>query len=177
MLLLLALRIFQPMVLLLSVAGMPICSGAIIDREGPTVLTAAHCLRNEPYIEVGGLPGTVLVRWATPDIAIVRPVLQGRVAEALKLGPMPEPDAEVFAIGYPMGSGPVMLRGRMLTCGAMRCLFDMGAAQGLSGAPILDRKGRLVSMLIGYQGLLTVGVSPDLIRTAVKVSQGLAQHP
>jgi S1-C subfamily serine protease len=163
------LELLQPLVLALMVGRVPICSAGIVSIDGPLVLTAAHCLKGEGHVGVGGLPGTVVASYPELDVALMRPLRPGRVAQALEIRRHPpKADEQVFVVGYPLGLGPVLLRGRALGCSELRCLFDLGAAQGLSGAPIVDKRGRIVGMLIGYQGLLVVGVSPQVLATVVK---------
>lgn len=140
-------------------------SGVIIRGDG-VILTNAHVVGNARRVEVNladgrDLPGEVLGRDPTVDIAVVR--VQ---ASDLPVAPLADSDRlevgqAAIAIGNPLGlertvtSGVVSAVNRTLRGSGLDALIQTDAAinRGNSGGPLLDSGGRVIGINTAALGL------------------------
>jgi hypothetical protein len=135
------------------------CTAFSINQRQGYWMTARHCSQIS-------VPGFLYGEWTAvvyqdmvADIAVIQ---SGFHAPALKIAPeVPLAGAAIFAIGYPYGIvqmvtygriGQVLVRVPMDETGRLSppsMFFDLTAAPGNSGSPVMDSQGRVVSVLWG----------------------------
>jgi len=119
-------------------------------------LTAAHCVR----------PNMIVDEWLSVRVKQIDlteyglAVLKGESDKAfppIQLGPKPTAGAATLRCSYPMGSpailctaGPMTAASMMSPDGAALFMWSAaGAGGGMSGGPVLDANGKLISILQG----------------------------
>ena len=135
-----------------------ICTISSIDQERHYWITAAHCLaeigQEGRYIE--GSPIVIVEISEEMDIAVVQVDGISVPALALQVGPTTW-QQDILIVGHPFGYDPVFItRGyvanpRGLIEASPYMLFNVAAAPGNSGSPVLNLNGEIVSILqIGW---------------------------
>jgi S1-C subfamily serine protease len=133
-------------------------SGVIIRADG-VILTNAHVVGTVPTVQIGladgrRLPGQVLGRDPTIDIAVVRVAAQDLPAAPIGDSDVLEPGQTTIAIGNPLGlertvtTGVVSAINRELPGAGLDGLIQTDAAinPGNSGGPLLDSQGRVIGI-------------------------------
>lgn len=130
-----------------------ICTTFSIDAERRYWMTAAHCLIEGVPVHIDGEVAFVVVSDPSVDVAVLRTVRTS--ARAIKLSKVGPRFGETVTIpGYPMGvmmllTGTVANPAAEFTFGpppTQRALFHLAGAKGGSGAPVLSKRGELVSI-------------------------------
>jgi len=129
-------------------SGKGTCTGFSVDELQGLYLTAGHCASGE--VQAGDVRFDVLERGVETDLAL----LQAPVGlPALPLSP-PKEGEEYVGVGFPSGlarpflfpmvfQGDLTLPGR----GVKDSVFVGGAMSGMSGGPVVDRRGAAVSVI------------------------------
>ena len=161
-----------------------VCSGVVLSPI--TVLTAAHCLRtvtdwhllwvaNIPVRQVGEVQKDLVVLWLEDPLSggLPLPVRQ----DTLRLG------ESVLALGFAFGDPTLtVLTGTVAHPAPYRedaehplfkaaAWFDLHLMPGMSGGPIVDAHGRLVSINLGIASLpagLAWGVTLPNLRAVIR---------
>ncbi len=133
-------------------------SGVIIRGDG-MVLTNAHVVGNARLVQVGladgrRIPGQVLGRDRSLDIAVVQVAIQGLPAAKLGNSDQLQAGQTAIAIGNPLGlertvtTGVVSAVNRSPRGIALEGLIQTDAAisPGNSGGPLLDSKGQVIGI-------------------------------
>lgn len=143
-------RVAQSVVKLETPIGM--CSAVVITKE--LAMTATHCLHDQ--MAVGRAPAfTVEQEPHEEGIAVIRGTWPQ--ARPIKLAPMVEPGDDLLVVGFGLNSPELLffpgvaISHRLTIPGkALPSLWiSAPAVYGFSGGPVVDRKGRLVSINIG----------------------------
>lgn len=160
-------------------AGPGVCSAVAIKPD--TLLTVSHCLEDQTFVNetrvrvlesAGGEEGLAVVK-IDADAPRFRP---------LQLGPKPKPGDRVAALGYALGSPiPFVFSGDVISPELPTpdnpelplTFFSAPTAFGMSGGPIVNERGQLVSVVVGYVNpeflpSTGLGVSYDNVAAAVK---------
>lgn len=132
------------------------CS-AIAIRKNLVYLTARHCLGPKMLMDEW-LYVALDTEFPDSDLAVVRGTSDKR-SSPLPLGPEPAPGAELLAIGFGLNSPvplafPGVFAANFTPPGGERAYQFMSerGLEGMSGGPVIDRKGRLVGVhLLGYE--------------------------
>lgn len=154
------------------------CTAFAIRKYPARYITAAHCTTDQ-NIKINGWTTAVLERDEyDPTLSIAVIEVRPTVAELLdshrtpppspvplKLGRLPKKGDAVIALGYGGGAPQVMFfAGQVLSTdlplpaeGPPRPAFFMNTVtmKGMSGGPVMDRDGRVVSVVLG-------GISDEL---------------
>jgi hypothetical protein len=130
------------------------CSAFSVNEETGIFMTADHCLDadmliNDHKVDILAMNGIV-------DLALIRADVH---IPALILGEQPPQDSEVKLIGY-VKKNPVTFTLSILGVtqpgedGPFMFIFggSLHAVGGMSGGPIVDTKGQVVSVILGYVG-------------------------
>jgi S1-C subfamily serine protease len=160
-------------------------SGAIIGRSGSDayVLTAQHVVPKAETVEVtrpGGKPlrAVVLARSAIPDLAVLR--LPAGELPTLPVAEIGAPAADPFSVGWEEGLSPTVrveeLRAKVQVrrpgeSAAVGCWEAVRPpANGRSGGPLVDRRGRLIGLASGHDGKSGYYVHADEIHAFLKAN-------
>lgn len=155
--------------------GSNFCTAFSISKVQRLYATAAHCVNPDepdprPYLDT--LPLTVVYRDPTSDIAVVRGPI-GR--KPLRLATVVAgPGDRVYMRGYPFGwelattvSGMLAYPIVKTRAGRYYAVFDMTAAGGNSGSPVLNERGEVISILqVGFNDSRFTGGPPQVILVA-----------
>jgi len=125
--------------------------------------TAAHCL-HAASITLAGRPVTVLLADDVSDLGVFR--AEFKLPKVIELGKAPKPLDAVNMIGYSIiPNAPFFFGGFVLADVispvegiAPVLLINHPVAPGMSGGPIVDRTGKLVSVISGGNELVSGGV-------------------
>jgi S1-C subfamily serine protease len=164
-----------------SAGGSNFCTTWSINAQKHYYATAAHCLgENAPTPHLFGQRVKVVLDDEKADVAVV----QGPVGSpALKLSKdAPQIGDQIHVTGFPYGFPKVMTFKGLFAHPGMDiyekdqdgekhyagtyALFDMTAAPGNSGSPVMNKDGKVVSLLqVGWQARITGGiVYSELVR-------------
>ena len=154
----------------------PICTGVVVAPL--RVVTEEHCLKELPQVFVSGLPAriikeqnqAVLLGLDPPQPSSWRPI---RVASA-----RPRIGSPVMAIGYGFGTPQLIITiGHTATKASLPGFpehesddvwFDLNAIGGMSGGPIVNAQGEVVSLT---RGVMADGVpSPNSLTYGASTS-------
>ncbi len=160
-----------------SCAGSIAGAGVVVDGR---VLTAAHLVADTDRAVVGSLGGTVVDRRPALDLAVVVPEgrLVGSVTE-VRSSPVVAGEPVVVA-GHP-GGGPLDVveawvhhvdLGAVWGLDTGVVVLDRALPAGFSGGPVLDRLGRLVGVVHGYDAVSDLSIVVPA--TAADVPTGTA---
>lgn len=155
------------------------CSMFSVSEQPPLYVTAAHCASGP--VTFGNLRFLPLEIDLQEDIAI----FEGEAKlPALSLGATPRVGDPTMAVGYPGASPkpigiPTMYQGVFAAWGkpdeAPMAIFTGNTIPGMSGGPIINRRGEVVSVVLGgghaaqsYQNV-GFGAKPDTLRRLVQV--------
>jgi len=124
--------------------------------------TAAHCLHEAATL--GGRPLTVLLVDDVSDLGVFRSTV--KMPKIIELGKMPKPLDAVNMIGYstipnaPFFFGGFVLASEVSPVEGVQpvLLINHSAAPGMSGGPIVDRTGKLISVISGGNDFVCGGV-------------------
>lgn len=111
-------------------------------------VTAGHCMEGKATVE--GVPFQVIEEDEKADLA----VLQARIAlPPLSISQSPQAGEEYLAVGFPIGIGiplhvPSVFQGDHTLLGKDGSVFVGNSMPGMSGGPIVDRKGGVVSVIL-----------------------------
>ncbi len=137
------------------------CTGFIFGRQRQYVVTARHCVVEDGKAyetRVGDRVLSIVKDYQPEELFLLRlaPGLAFQTA-ALQLGDRPKVGQEVAALGF-FGSIPGIATATFLTvsvasqsfhsAGPPNILFSGHVMRGMSGGPILDRAGRVVSLVV-----------------------------
>ena len=125
------------------------------------IVTADHVIDDDPDGKVaivrkgGSWGGTVVARDPKNDLAAIR--LDGKPAGAAPLWPRatrnrPRQGDELLLVGSPYGLEGTVTVGVVSRVGAREIQTDAAANPGNSGGPAVDKKGRLVGVLVSGGG-------------------------
>ena len=125
------------------------------------IVTADHVIDDDPDGKVaivrkgGSWGGTVVARDPKNDLAAIR--LDGRPAGAAPLWARatrnrPRQGDELLLVGSPYGLEGTVTVGVVSRVGARAIQTDAAANPGNSGGPAVDKKGRLVGVLVSGGG-------------------------
>ena len=144
-------------------------TGFFLGGEGRLV-TAAHLVAGCAGVQVvpeggAGLAAEVESRDPTLDVAVLR--VSGAAPRSAELAPaLPAPGAPLTAVGYPEAAAGGGLAALALTAIELPIprpaerlpLRGAVAHAGMSGAPVVDARGRVVGMLLGRGDPAAAGV-------------------
>lgn len=131
------------------------CTAFSINERQGYYMTAAHCLDQDNPTFLDKSPVAILAFEEDDDLAVIR----ARVSRpALPLATDPEPGTELAAIGFGrrMVGPPMISHGVMLPPTLMpgwppryygRLLMTANILFGMSGGPLINRSGRVVSVV------------------------------
>jgi hypothetical protein len=153
------------------------CSAFSVNEEKGFFLTADHCL--DADMSINDQKVDILATNGIVDLALIHADVHD---PALTLGEQPPQDSEVTLIGH-VKKNPVFFTLNILGVTQPNedapFLFLFGgslhAVGGMSGGPIVDSKGQVVSVILGYVGEDTniagdtLGVFYPAMVTAYKV--------
>ena len=159
-------RLFRSVRAITDAAGDRFCSSSSINETKHYWLTAAHCVWHGGY--VNGEPIAVIMRDVVDDLA----VFSTRSSHAPALGlsyTAPRVGDETMVVGFPYGNlDPLVTFGRVSQVNGRLCqeseeeqpylceprrylVTDATGAPGSSGSPILNKDGRMISIVtVGY---------------------------
>lgn len=156
------------------------CTAFSINQDKGLFLTAYHCL--EPYMQIQGEVAEVKAANPPADLAIVKAPVYLR---ALDLGEPPDQDAPVTMYGihedlpFPLII-PAQIRGvhegEEGDPTTLRFVFRGGnhVLPGMSGGPILDGKGKVVSVVLCYyENGNSCGAFYNPLSQAYEIAKGL----
>lgn len=135
-----------------------ICTASSINIEDHYWITAAHCVdgMGPEGRFINGAPIEVVEINIGTDIAVFR-VPTYIASGQLPLGPAPKWEQEIMIVGHPLGYDAVFVtRGWIanpngLIEGLPYMIFNIPAAPGNSGSPVINLAGEIVSVLqIGW---------------------------
>jgi S1-C subfamily serine protease len=158
-----------PAVVSVTDPGVGLGSGVIVRADG-IIITNAHVVGTASRVEVGladgrQIPGQVLGRDPTVDVAIVRVQLTGLPTAPLGNSDQLEVGQTAIAIGNPIGLDRTVTTGIISAINRSPRGFELGGLiqtdaainPGNSGGPLLDSQGRVIginsAILQGTTGL------------------------
>ena len=119
-------------------------------------LTAAHCIDTEEQLFVGGKVAFPYAWDERLDVALL--IVPYNSKPPLRM-PTKQPvvGQRVFMVGFPIGLGPTLTIGNIANNGievpdrGKKQLFSISGCGGNSGSPVVDKDGKLISVLqIGF---------------------------
>lgn len=131
-----------------------ICTVSSINRNEHLWLTAAHCVTHGEPLFIHELPVTVVEFHAKWDIAVVK--LADWTAKEIRLSlTAPKWRQEIMIAGYPFGYDDIFVTSGHIAnpkawipgMNEYYMIFDVAAAPGNSGSPVLTMDGEIVSIL------------------------------
>jgi S1-C subfamily serine protease len=151
------------------------CSGFVIDQRTSNMLTAAHCVPEGLEVQVSdGTKAEVLFKDDAKDVAVLK-FPRKVLGQSLRPGKVAKTTDEVMAAGYPFGADqPVFQSGRVAQSvlfvgpGDDRVIVQPAYNGGMSGGPVVDATGKVVSIVQISQGSLGAGINIDKIRSVTK---------
>lgn len=127
-----------------------VCSGFVIDDKRGLVMTAEHCVK--PELSVDDVPSYVVFEDEKDDVAVLQTITD-KPALRPELKPVVAGE-EVISIGY--GYGFPVPQTRVLHVAAEQVyvpdlkdyfiMYDTPIVGGMSGGPVVDSNGRVVSI-------------------------------
>jgi S1-C subfamily serine protease len=134
-----------------SIRGAEMQCSAVLVGENGIYLTAAHCAVEE--MSIRGVPCKVLSRSESDDLAVFQ-------APSFNAPPMkvsksdPKPGAEILQLGYGLNAPvvtpiPSLFIGPVGPLGAPPVVTAAGSLEGMSGGPIVNRRGEIVGLVSG----------------------------
>jgi len=127
------------------------CTAFSVSDTGRFV-TAAHCAQGT--VAIGDTQLYLIERDDVLDLALLQTNAGG--LPALKLGAVPKPGDDTLAVGYPANSPkplliPTMYQGQFdaWVDGGNFAIFAGNAIPGMSGGPIVNRSGEVISVILG----------------------------
>jgi hypothetical protein len=149
-----------------------LCSGIAVAKQ--RVLTAAHCVDGHSSIMVDGFPVAEILRTsAYYDLAWLNVPMMSKAPLVLRDDPVVRFE-ELTAIGYGYGWSRLSVRpqlafligisiddGEATLTHAPGIVMQGGFAGGMSGGPIVDRDGHLVSIV--QMGVENVGIGATVL--------------
>ncbi len=148
------------------------CSGFVIDEKKGYVLTAGHC--DGEKITVDGLQSYKMFKDERKDLMVLRVISGGR--PALKLSKtMPDRGDEVASMGFGMGLEQPLFRVGHISSNHLNIeelsgpfvMTDISQVPGMSGGPIVNTAGEVVSIVQRTGDGFGIGVGSDTIRDKV----------
>jgi len=132
------------------------CTAFSINQLKALYLTAGHCVEPTYTLSVDGFPVTVLKVDSTQDIALIR-ILRFH-KPALKLGESPNVGEIMIGFGWGMDAPSIMFfPGYIISLAldpfqgyelqGLRMIFSTNFMPGMSGGPITNGDGRLISLV------------------------------
>lgn len=156
------------------------CTGFVINQVKHYVLTAGHCEPDEDTatVWVDHVRGTIIALDHDKDLMVLEAKDLDPARPALGLaGRNPERGQELMSVGYGLGLSTPMYRTAHVEddatmipedgVGGPYIAVDAGYVPGQSGGPVVDRTGRVVSIVQRGTGNVGIGVGADAIRASV----------
>lgn len=142
--------------------------------SGPALVTNRHVVEEASTIglrTLAGDPGpgvSAVLASPSEDVAVL--LLEEPLGSQLVIGPSVLSGDEVRLVGFP-GARPVTTAGTVLDVDGPRALLDIPVGGGASGAPLVDRDGRVAAQVVartsdGNGVAITAPAVLDAIRDA-----------
>lgn len=147
------------------------CTGFIIDADRKYVMTAAHCVGKETWLD--RVEGKLVSKETKRDLAVYQVKELDGDKPALKLAADdPEVGQEVVSLGYGMGLERPLARKAMVSDIKVEINGIDGAFIGLdsafiggqSGGPVVNSKGEVVMIVQRASGTMGIGVAASVMR-------------
>jgi serine protease Do len=147
------------------------CTGFIVDTKRKYVMTAAHCISKDIWLD--RVEGRLVSKETRRDLAIYEVKELDPAKPALRLADDdPEVGQEVVSLGYGMGLERPMARKAMVSDTRVEITGIDGAFIGLdsafiggqSGGPVVNSKGEVVMIVQRASGTMGIGVAASVIR-------------
>jgi S1-C subfamily serine protease len=128
------------------------CTAFSVDQALGRFVTANHCAQGT--VRHGGITFAVIARDEDADLVLLQ-TDRGSLP-ALKLGSQPKTGDSLLSVGYPLSSPKPMLLPSMYqgqfdawADGGNFAIFAGNAIPGMSGGPIVNTRGEVVSVVLG----------------------------
>lgn len=149
-------RRVNPVQMLQSEDGGAFCTTFAINEKRHLWMTAAHCLQDEMAVYVSGDEVHVAAVDHVQDIAVLMtPTVTAKGFHLQDAPPQYGQPIHIIAYGLAMGSGDQMLvqgtiaspEAHLFDRPAPFAVLDITACKGMSGGPVLNVEGELVSLV------------------------------